>query len=105
MTVASSYGGFATAKCRRGTAECRLHGIIELPNAGKSGGKGDCRQGQIRLIDEETSGLSATAASQFKRTDADFSYEFAVQVAFTDSQVPGKPADSLDINNAIGDQA
>jgi hypothetical protein len=105
MTVSSSYGRFATTKCRGCAAECRLHGVIELPNAGKSCGKGDRRQGQIRLIDEETGSLSATTASQFKRTNANFSHKFAVQVPFADDKAVGKPTDSLDINYAIGDQA
>jgi hypothetical protein len=57
------------------------------------------------LIDEETGRLSATAAGYLKRTNANFSHKFAVQVPFTDDKAVGKPTDSLGINYAIGDQA
>lgn len=94
----------AASQGSRWATEGFEHRLVELADAGKPGGKGDGRQGEIGLIDEQTSRLCPTRPGQSQGTSTHLPEQFPVQMTRTYRQSARQPTHPLGVHRSLGDQ-
>ena len=79
--------------------------VIELADALEAGRKRHVRKRQVGRFDQRPCGLRALRTGDRERAGAQLTQEQTMKMALADGQTPGQAADTIAVDDPVGDQA